>query len=178
MIIVWLIWLLKIFLVLLLTTFAYAGLKAAPWVPARTVDLDRIKRLIDLKAGQKMVDIGAGNAKVLIKIAESAPPGAQCLGYEISLLPYLLARIKLAFHNPQNIVKLKYSDFTKQSLKEFDVVYCFLMPKFLEKFKTKLQSELKPGAKFISYVFSVPGWPPTYMDKPNPKDLPIYVYIR
>ena len=184
----------EILFALFLGSFAYAGLVAAPWVPCMSRDLERIKRLAGLKPGQKMADIGAGNAKVLIALAANAAGGNELIGYEISLLPYLLGKLGIFFsrfsrgsrlsqsfcggQGSKNKVKLRYSDFTRQPLRQFDVVYCFLMPKFLLKFKAKLEKELKPGSKFISYVFPVPGWTPTLVDKPNPKDLPIYVYVR
>jgi SAM-dependent methyltransferase len=83
------IWLL--ILLAFVLSFAYAGLRAAPWVPLHKQDLQRVLRLMNLKGGEVVYDLGCGDGRI---IAAAARHGARCTGFEISLLPFLLARLR------------------------------------------------------------------------------------
>ena len=41
----------------------------------------------------------------------------------------------------------------------------FLMPETYEKIRPKLEKELKPGARVITYVWPIPGWTPDVVDE-------------
>jgi hypothetical protein len=42
----------------------------------------------------------------------------------------------------------------------------------------KLQKEIKPGARVISYAFEIPGWDPIIVDKPAKDKIAIFVYEK
>ena len=48
----------------------------------------------------------------------------------------------------------------KADLQDADFIYCYLFPGMMGKLGAKIRSECKPGAIFISYMFSVPDWKP------------------
>jgi SAM-dependent methyltransferase len=81
-------WIFILILYIFLGTFAYAGIKAAPWFPTWSRDIDRFLKLAEIKPGQKFYDLGCGDGKLVFA---SAKAGATAVGYEISLLPYLIA---------------------------------------------------------------------------------------
>ena len=163
-------------------TFAYAGWRGAPWVPTRASDVVRFKKIARIKPGQKVYDLGCGDGRLLVAAAEL---GAQAKGYEVSLFPYLLARLKLLFRRlrpsrniSQNLpgkARVFYRDFWFANLHDADLVYFFLMPKIYPRLKAKLEHELKPGARVIAYVWAIPGWQPTIVDQvPNHPKLFVY----
>jgi SAM-dependent methyltransferase len=149
-----------IFLFLLFATFVYAGLRGAPWVPTRYRDVERFLNLADIKKGDIVYDIGCGNGRMIIAAAKF---GAKGVGLEVSLLPYLLARINQLLNRKLKI-KILFRDLWFVDLREADVVYFFLMQDVLLKLKTKLEKELKPGARVVAYVWPIPGWTPTKID--------------
>src|SRR3989344_2509244 len=134
-------WIFSAILFVFLGSFAYAGLKAAPWFPTWSRDIGRFLKLADIKPGQKFYDLGCGDGKLVFAAAGA---GADAVGFDISLLPYLIA--VLSSWSVSN-AKIMFKDFWKQNLSEADIVYIFLTPKVNPKVKLKLESELKRGAK-------------------------------
>jgi hypothetical protein len=155
-------------------TFLYASWRAAPWLPMYSNDGARAVVLARFRAGDKFYDLGAGDGRTLVAAAEA---GAYSEGFEISLFPYLLAKIKIFFSSVKNKPKIYFRDFWKINLGEADVIFVFLMPRIMEKLKVKMEKELKSGARIICYTWPMPGWEPAAVD-----DIPgrpkIYLYIR
>ncbi len=164
--------LLAIGLLIFVATFAYAGLRGAPWVPTRGHDVERFLKLAEIKAEQKMYDLGCGDGRI---VCAAAKAGARAQGFEISLLPYFLAKIRSYFCGEHESCKIRYRDFWNVNLADADLVYFFLMQKCYPKLKEKLERELKKGTKVIAYVWPIEGWTPVAVDivKGYP---PMYLY--
>jgi len=159
---------------ILILSVALAGLSFAPWVPAWKKDLPRIFKLAELKPGEVFYDLGCGNGKVVLYANKNFQ--AKAIGLEISLPLYLTCKIRQIFNYNKNL-SFKFKDLYRQNLSNADVVYFFGMPDNVEKLKAKLERELKPGTRVISYVFPVVGWQEIAKDKPNPTDIAVYLYI-
>ncbi len=162
--------LLALALFVLVATFAYAGFRGAPWVPTYRHDVERFLQLAEIKPGQKFYDLGCGDGRI---VCAAAKAGAQAQGFEISLLPYFLAKLRCVSQRKR--CAIRYRDFWKVNLGDADLVYFFLMKKCYPKLKEKLARELKPGTKVIAYVWPIEGWSPVAVDmvKGYP---PVYVY--
>lgn len=152
----------------------YAGFKGAPFVPMRHHDVARVVALAKIKMGEKVYELGCGDARVSCALASC---GSTVVGLEISLLPYLLAKLRILFLKKKSKIAIQFANFWKINLQDADLVYFWLMPEFFEKLKTKLQNELKAGTKIISYVWPLPGWEPAEIseEQGHPK---IYLYIK
>lgn len=155
---------------LILATFIYAGFRGAPWVPTKNGDVERFLRLAELKTDAVVYDLGCGDGRI-VRAATTA--GARATGFELSLLPYCMAKLRLV--GTSGVVR--FNDFWRANLRDADVIYFFLMPAIVEKMKVKLERELKPGAKVIAYVWPIDGWEPVLVDTKtgSPK---MYVYKR
>jgi len=151
-----LIWLYIIVFIFALT-FLYAAWRAAPWLPMRSQDVKRAMALAEIKVGEKFYDLGAGDGRMLFG---AAALGATAEGFEISLLPYLIAKFKIIFSREKNRPKIFFHDFWKINLAGADVIFVFLLPRIMEKLKEKMEKELKPGARIICYTWPMPGWEP------------------
>ncbi|RJO59107.1 hypothetical protein C4546_03845 [Candidatus Parcubacteria bacterium] len=165
-------WLIFIVALFVLGTMAWAGLKAAPWVPTRSADFERILKLAEIKAGQTIFELGAGEGRLLKVFSQT--PAAKIIGYEISILPFLIARWRC--RKLGHKVELKFKDFFQAPFAKANVIFCFLTPTAMRKLKTKFEAECEPGTQIISYAFSVPGWNADAVDKPGAKDIGIYKY--
>lgn len=146
----------------ILLTFAYAGLRGAPWVPTRKKDVKRFLKLADIRPGQKMYDLGCGDGRL---ICAAAKAGATAQGFELALLPFIFANIRRLFQKDRNKIKISYRDVWYSDLSDADIVYFFLMPKVYPKLKEKFEKELKKGAKVIAYVWPIEGWEPFIKDE-------------
>ena len=159
-----------VFIVVL--TYAIGGYSAAPWVPCRTYDAQRFCDLAHIGPNDTVIELGCGDARI---IAAAATLGATCTGYEISLLPYLLAKARTFFSKPRP--RILFKNFWSADISSATVVAFFLLPAAYERLSKKLLTELKPGTRIICYVWPLPPdkWTPILKDKPT-KGLALYVY--
>lgn len=166
--------LLLLVLIIIFGTLAYGALSAAPWVPLKKKDIKRLLDLANLKPGELVYDLGCGDGRLLITAAKIY--GVRAVGFEIALLPYLIAKFKILILGLNKQVKVLYKDFWQIPLSPADAVVCFLTPYAMKKMEQKIPRELKPGARFVSYVFQLHSIPNKIVSKPLPTDAPIYLY--
>lgn len=162
------------FILLVLVTGAIAALSAAPWVPIKKKDVERMLSLADLKPGMLIYDLGSGDGRVLIQAVRKY--GVKAEGFEISLLPFLYSQACITFLGLRKNIKIHYKSIWSISLNPADVVFCFLMPSALKKLESKVANEFKTGARFVSYAFRLHSKNPTLVSRPDENSMPIYRY--
>lgn len=162
-------WIFLFIFMIFLATFAYAGILAAPWFPTWSRDIVRFLKMAEIKPGEKFYDLGCGDGKLVFAAAGA---GANAVGYEISLLPYLIA-LSRSFYVKNT--KILFKNFWNQNISDADVVYIFLTPKFNPKAKEKLERELKKGSRVIAYTWPIEGWTPVQEDHQKGQP-PMYLY--
>lgn len=160
----------------ILLTLAYGGISAAPWVPLWRRDINRLLTIAQVKENETVIDLGAGDGRI-VRLAAGAFK-ARAIGYEIALLPFLIGYITILMHPARRRISWRYRNFFNVDLSEADVVCIFLTPAAMQKLKTKLETELRPGTRVVSFAFSMPGWQPQVVDKPNKKTTAVYCYQR
>ena len=128
--------------------------------------------MADIKEGDVFYDIGCGNGRMVIAAQKK---GAKAIGLEVSLFPYLLAKINKIIKRSK--AKIKYRDLWNVNLSDANIIYFFLMPERIAKLKTKFEKELNKGTKIISYVWPIKGWEAETINECDnyPK---MYLYIK
>lgn len=172
-------WFFIIALVLVLLvalTAGWASLRAAPFVPTRARDVKRILDLAAVKSGELVVDLGAGDGRFLILAVKQFR--ARAAGYEISFLPFIIGQLRIWLSGVRSSAKLWWRDLFNADLRQADVVVFFLMPGAIDRLRLKMERELRPGARVVSYVFPITGWTPIVKDKPSNRELAVWVYQR
>lgn len=160
----------------LLASSALAGWSFAPWVPIWSKDLPRAFALMQLRPGEVFYDLGCGDGKTVLYAATHYDVSA--IGIELSLPLWLVCKVRQTWRRPRG-VQFKFGNLFRLDLSEADVVYVFGMPaKLQHKLRSKLERELKPGSRVVSYTFPIAGWQETIKDKPTAKDIAIYLYQR
>lgn len=155
-------------------TAAWASWSAAPFVPTWRRDVRRMLELAEIQPGELVLDLGAGDGRYLVEAVRGFQ--ARAIGYEITALAWLAAWLRIRMTRTAANAKILFQDFYRQDLSAANVVLCFLTPRAMAKLAPKLQRELKPGTRVLSYAFSIPDWTPIKKDKPDKKRMTVWVY--
>lgn len=147
------IWLPLVFLIGL--GFLITSISGAPWVPARAKDLDALMRDCKLKSGSVFVELGCGDGRLVLAAARR---GSVATGYELNPVLWLIAYLRCL---GQKNAHARLRNFWSQDLSSADVVMAFLVPRTVGRLEKKLQEEMKPGSRAISYIFELPSKKPT-----------------
>lgn len=161
-------------LIILMIPTIIALLDGAPWVPT---PMNRVRKMLALggvKKGSKVYDVGCGDGRA--PYIASNEMGANAVGIELSPLIYILARIRKFFWRSK--AEIQFGSLWNKNLGDADVVVFYLMPGFVERVAKKLEKELKPGARVISYAFQIKCWKEIHRERRVRKKgySPIWVY--
>ena len=166
-----------LFVCKLLYVFATAGAlpitQGAVFTSTASVRIKSFLDAVPMNDAELLVDLGCGDGRVLR--AAQRRYGVKALGFEVNALAYCVARI---LSLPMKGVQIRCKNFWSEDLREADVVFCYLFPDVMKRLAVKLEKELRPGARVVSCNFSVPGWNPLVVVRPESvcHNDPIYVY--
>ncbi|MEK7691101.1 MAG: class I SAM-dependent methyltransferase [Bdellovibrionota bacterium] len=162
------------FLFVILLSFAYAAWAGAPWVPTWRRDIERIRKLIDMKPGEIFYELGCGDGRVTLAIGQKP----RAVGVELSIAQWIVAQVRRVLKRSWH-VHFALANAFRVDLKPADAVYLFLMPETYTKIASKLECELRPGTRVVSYVWPIPGWTPERVDRlEGAPDLYLYIISR
>lgn len=157
-----------------LGTLAWGALSAAPWVPLPRRDVERLLDMVAPRPGETLYDLGCGDGRLLIAAAERY--GAQAVGYELAIVPYIVALVRRSISPARGRIKVHYRSFWGIDFAAAQAIVCFLTPYAMRRLKPKLAAELSPGARFATYAFRLPDRTPTAVNRGSGHELPIYLY--
>lgn len=151
-----------------------AFIVGAPFVPTPQKAVLKMLDLAKIKKGDKVYDIGCGDGRLVHTASKYY--GASAVGFELSPPVYLLAKLRGLIQ--RSGAKIVFGDFRRHSLKDADVIVCYMLPNTMRNFRPKFEKEMKKGAKIVSYAFHIQDWTPIY-NEPRNKELrmaPIWIY--
>ncbi|MFA6525914.1 MAG: hypothetical protein WCT26_00675 [Candidatus Buchananbacteria bacterium] len=139
--------------------------KGVPFISIPRADWLKMCEAAELKPGQIVYDLGCGKANLLTTAAKNF--GVKGIGYEISLWPYVWGRIRVWLQKAD--VQIRMKNFFQADISKADVVFCYLFPQIMDKLEPKFRSELKSGAKVVSYAFTLPNIQPAKVISATPR---------
>lgn len=162
---------------ILIVPTVYAMIAGAPFLPTEMAQVDRMLKAVELKPGMKVYDLGSGDGRLVHKAAQLYK--VQAVGYEFSPLVWAWAKCLSLFFWHSSAV-LKFGDFWKQDLSDADVIFCYLLNHSMDRMKTHLIPQLKPGALIVSHAFEIHGLEPwkELPRLPDQKLGPIRIYKK
>jgi len=156
-------------------TFMLAGISAAPWVQTRKKERDTLAGLLSLRPGDTVYDLGCGDGAVLYDLAGRFPD-VKFAGFEVSLLPYVLAKLRGLFAGRRGAnVRILLRDLYAQDLHDAAAVFVFLMPKCYGRLQKKFAAELCPDSTVVIEVWPFAGITPVRHVKES-KRVSLFVY--
>lgn len=137
------------------------------FVPTRRKYVPRIIELLGVQPGERIVDLGSGDGRLLIAIAQA---GGIAHGFEHNPI--------LVWRSRQNAKRLGLEDkifvhrknFWTMDVSGFDAAVIYGISYIMPRLEKKLRTELRPGARVVSYSFRFPHWEPVKKEKM------VYVY--
>jgi SAM-dependent methyltransferase len=119
------------------------------------------KVLVDLippETNVTFIDLGCGLGDIVTSVAR-ARPQARVIGVETAPLSFLVAWVRAKFFTSVN-AEIRFQSIWDTDVSNADMVYAFLSPAPMIRLNEKLRNEMKPGSRFISNSFAVPGAEP------------------
>ena len=126
-------------------------------MPSKSRSLIPFLKKLGLKQGQLLYDMGSGDGTVLKHATKTL--GLRSIGVELN--PYLVMFSRLRLLPQRKLTKVIYGDQWKLPIpSDVDVVYAFILPKYMTKLEKKLKKELQKPTLVVTYSFELPGHEP------------------
>lgn len=124
----------------------------APWWQMPQNVIDEMCKLAKISKKDVVYDLGCGTGWALITANKEF--GATGCGVEIDPLRFLIAKWNV--WRKKSSVVIKRKNFFDENISSATVIFVYLIPKTLKNLMPKFIKELKPGTKFITYVYDMP----------------------
>lgn len=146
------------FLILAFVVMVVSVLVGVPFLPVHRRQAELMVKLAELKPGMTAIDLGSGAGRFLFL---AAGQGAKAVGYELNPFLFWWTKLMIKANGLSGLVSVRLLSLYSAPIGDADVVFAFLLPRLMGSVEKKLFAELKPGAKIISYAFSLPNHAPT-----------------
>ncbi|WP_245248224.1 SAM-dependent methyltransferase [Methanobacterium petrolearium] len=143
----------------------------AAYSPSSMKVVRRMLNIAEVGDEDVVYDLGSGDGRIVIEAAQKYH--AWGVGVEADPLRVFWSRLKIRNMGLQDHVKIIWGNLFHQNIHHATVIILFLWGKTNENLKEKLQEELEPGTRIVSYVWKFKGWKPVKVDKKER----IYLYI-
>ena len=132
-----------------------------------------------------VVDLGSGDGRVVIAaVKKFNARGGFGVDIDSSLVDY--ANAKAQAEGVADRAKFHLRDLFKTDIREASVVTVYLLPRGMNKLRSKLLAELNPGTRVVAHDYQFQGWPvarvmsfdvPEKNDYTGRRQTALYLYI-
>jgi hypothetical protein len=161
----------EVCVVIFVVWIAWSGILGAPWLPTPKKRVRSMLEFAGVNSNDLLYDLGSGDGRIIVMAAKEF--GAQSIGIEVDPLRLLWSRFSIRHHKLGQMVRVIRANFFKVNIEDATVVTLYQGHEINKKIRDKLASELKTGARVVSYRFILDGWTPV---KTNDEES-IYLYV-
>jgi hypothetical protein len=124
--------------IILVFLFGFVLLFGAPYLPTLSTQTKAALELADLKPGDHLLELGCGDGRVMVAAAEQ---GIRVTGYELN--PILAFVSWARTRRFKGRVKVVWGNFWAKQLPPAEVIFVFLLPKYMSKLDNKIVQTLE-----------------------------------
>jgi len=143
------------------------------WQPTDRATVRRMLFLAGVRSGEVVLDLGCGDGRYVVIAAREF--GADAVGVEIDPFRVVLGRLWILLAGVRRRARIVRGDMYSADVSSADVVVLFLSPTANLKLQDRLKTEMKPGARVVSYYHPVWGWTPEEVGEAA-SGYPLYLY--
>lgn len=142
----------RIIIGLVIICFSLVLMFGAPYLPTLKSQVEVLPELAGLKAGDHVLELGCGDGRVMLALAKQ---GIKVTGYELNPIMFVIAWLRtIPVRSNASVI---WGNFFQAKWPEADVIFVFLLKKYMPKLDKKcIQYPHKP-VKLISFAFKVPN---------------------
>lgn len=156
---------------IILVSIIWPILIGAAWTPTSLEIVDKMLEMAKVNHEDIVYDLGSGDGRILIEASKKY--GSIGVGIEADPIRVIWSNIAITAAHLNNKIKIIWGNIFNQNLSKATVITLFLWQRTNRRLKTKLQKELKPGTRLVSYIWTFDDWTPIKVDIENQ----IYLYI-
>jgi cyclopropane fatty-acyl-phospholipid synthase-like methyltransferase len=130
----------------------------AIFVPTPIDIVEKMLEVADLREDDILYDLGSGDGRFLIEAADSY--NSRAVGIEADPIRVLWSRFKIRSRGFQKNIRVIWGNFFNSDLSEATVVTVYQGQGINSRLIEKLENELKPGTRVVSYSFTFEKWKP------------------
>lgn len=146
---------LLVFIIILLVLLSWVWPPDSPWSPWWRISSRAARiagKLAKITKKDVVYELGSGDGSFVRTCAKEF--GVHAVGIEIDATRHYIAVLLAKWQGIKNITLIK-DNFNNQDLSKATVVFVYLVPRAIKRTMPKLQKELRPGTRIISYVYPV-----------------------
>lgn len=147
------VFLIIVFLFYLLSWFWPPDSPWAPWWKTEAKVARAIKKIGKITKKDFVYELGSGDGENLITLAKEF--GIKSVGIEVDPLRVWQSKFLIWKEKLGDRITILKKNFYDVDLSPATVVYTYLVPRALNKLKPKLEKELKPGTRVVSYRYPI-----------------------
>jgi len=133
----------------------------APWIASPRTAIAYALSLAKVREWDSFADIGCGDRRAAIMASKYFKAKSTCIELREDLCA--LSYANAIYNNVSDKFSLICQDARKVVYNEFDVVYIYMFPTFIEEISKKLDEEMRLGSRLITLDFPVKNWIPILM---------------
>ncbi len=146
-----------------------------PFIASPPEVVKRMLELVGMQNGETLYDLGSGDGRILIAAIKQFSV-KKAVGVEIRDDLVKTAREEIRKLGLEDKAVIVHGDMLQVPLDEADVVALFLTTSANERVRSKLEKELRDGARVVSHDYEITRWTPLKVE--NMGQHTIYVYIK
>lgn len=136
----------------------------APYIPTPEDVVERMLAFAKVARDDVVYDLGCGDGR--IPIAAARKYGARGVGFDIDPALIDLAKANAKAAGVDGLVDFRVQNVLTADISKATVVTLFLLSSSNERLRPMLTQQLKPGARIVSYAFSMGrDWPADAIDQ-------------
>lgn len=124
-----------------------------PYYPSNKKLVRNMVEIADIGKDDKVIDLGSGDGRILFEASKHAK-----IVVGVELNPFLVTYTKVKAAITHTDVQVERKNLYKVNLRDYDVIFCYLLPATMSDLAGKFKQELRPGTRIITNTFHLEGF--------------------